>query len=105
MRRPRRWPKGTWMQLVSAERLRSFVGDEPGCKMSQRRLARYIDKHPSFINHLTSGRRKSCEPRTAELIAEALDVPLDVLFVPMLASGSSTVAKRQMAPLQQAVGL
>ncbi len=86
MHRHRRWPKGTWMRLISSQRLRAFVGPEPDKKMSQRKLARYSDTHPSFINHLTSGRRKSCEPRTAELIAEALEVPLEVLFVPEQAS-------------------
>ena len=99
MHRYRRWPKGTYMQLVSAERLRSFVGDpakNPGVKMSQRRLARYIDRDPSFINHLTSGRRKSCKPRTAELIAEALDVPLDVLFVPEVASSATSISKEKV---------
>lgn len=94
----RRWPKGTWMRLVSKERLLSFVGTEPGKKMSQRKLARYAGVHPSFINHLTSGRRKSCEPRTAELIAEALEVPLDVLFVPEVASATSASAKQEKVP-------
>lgn len=94
MHRYRRWPRGTWMRLISAERLRAFVGPEPDKKMSQRKLARYSDTHPSFINHLTSGRRKSCEPRTAELIAEALDVPLSVLFVPEVAR-SATASDNQ----------
>lgn len=85
------------MRLHSAERLRSFVGNEPGCKMTQRRLARCIGKHPSFVNHLTSGRKKSCEPRTAELIAEALEVPLEILFVPEVASVASTSSKEQVA--------
>ena len=89
MHRYRRWPRGTWMRLISAERLRAFVGPEPDKKMSQRKLARYSDTHPSFINHLTSGRRRSCEPRTAELIAEALDVPLSVLFVPEVARSTA----------------
>lgn len=98
--RYRRWPKGTWMQLVSAERLRSFVGDptkDPSKKMSQRKLARYSGTHPSFINHLTAGRKTSCEPRTAELIAEALEVPLDVLFVPQVASIATQSSKEQVA--------
>lgn len=94
----RRWPKGTWMRLHSAERLKAFVGSpESGAKMSQRQLARYIGKHPSFVNHLTSGRRKSCEPRTAELIAEALEVPLEILFVPEQASTSRSSVKEQVA--------
>lgn len=93
----RRWPRGTWMRLISAERLRAFVGSEPDKKMSQRRLARYAGKHPSFINHLTSGRRRSCEPRTAELIAEALGVPLELLFVPETASSSTALSKEKVA--------
>jgi len=84
------------MRLISADRLRAFVGPEPDKKMSQRRLARYADTHPSFINHLTSGRRKSCEPRTAELIAEALEVPLELLFVPERASSAIPNGKEQV---------
>lgn len=85
------------MRLHSAERLKAFVGSpESGAKMSQRRLARYIGKHPSFVNHLTSGRRKSCEPRTAELIAEALEVPLEILFVPEPASTGSASGKQKV---------
>lgn len=85
------------MRLISRERLAAFVGPEPDKKMSQRRLARYAGVHPSFINHLTSGRRKSCEPRTAELIAEALEVPLDVLFMPETASSAIPLSKEQVA--------
>lgn len=95
--RYRRWPRGTWMRLASAERLRSFVGSEPDKKMSQRKLARYAGVHPSFINHLTSGRRKSCEPRTAELIAEALEVPLEILFVPEPSSSGAPSAQQRNA--------
>jgi len=82
----KRWPKGTWMQLVSTQRLRSFVGPEPDKKMSGRKLARYADVHPSFIDHLLSGRRRSCTPKVAQRFAEALEVPLDVLFVPHVSS-------------------
>jgi len=85
------------MRLHSTERLRAFVGEGDGCKMSQRQLARYIGKHPSFVNHLTSGRRKSCEPRTAELIAEALGVPLEIIFMPETPSNAMASAKSQVA--------
>lgn len=95
MHRHRRWPRGTWMRLISAERLRAFVGPEPDKKMSQRKLARYSDTHPSFINHLTSGRRRSCEPRTAELIAEALEVPLELLFVPEVSRTAMQKSQQQ----------
>lgn len=76
----RRWPKGTWMKLKSPELLRAFVGPEDGKKMSARKLARYVDVHPSFIDHLLAARRRSCEPLTATRIAEALDVPVSILF-------------------------
>lgn len=92
-----RWPKGTWMRLVSKERLRSFIGPEPEKKMSGRRLARYAGVHPSFIDHLTSGRRRSCEPPTARRIAEALGVPLDVLFEVHMSSGEQTSVNRSAA--------
>lgn len=97
----RRWPKGTWMRLKSRQVLRAFVGDprkDPTKKMSGRRLAKYAEVHPSFIDHLLAGRRSSCEPRTAELIAEALDVPLTVLFDPMTPSGAVVLDKREKVP-------
>lgn len=98
MHQRRRYPKGTYMQLISAERLRSFVGPEPEKKMSGRRLARAIEKHASFIDHLLSGRSKSCKPVTAQRIAEALDVPLEILFVPETASITSRSGKDQKVP-------
>ena len=93
----RRWPKGTWMKLTSKERLRSFVGPEPEKKMSGRRLARYAGKHPSFIDHLLAGRRRSCEPRTAEMIAEALAVPLDILFEVQVSTTEQSINKESAA--------
>lgn len=80
MTRYRRRPKGTWMRLRSPQLLRAFVGPEPDKKMSGRKLARYIDTHPSFIDHLLNGRCRSCKPLTADRIAEALGVPTEVLF-------------------------
>lgn len=88
------------MRLISRERLAAFIGDplkDPSKKMSGRRLARYAGTHPSFIQHLTSGRRSSCAPRTAELIAEALEVPLSLLFVPETASSTSASSKSEVA--------
>src|SRR3546814_830253 len=93
----RRWPKGTYMQLISAERLRAFVGPEPDKKMSGRRLARAIDKHPSFIDHLIAGRSTTCKPVTAQRIAEALEVPLEILFVPKPPSATQDSTKQQGA--------
>lgn len=70
------------MRLKSKELLRALVGPEPEKTMSGRRLARYAEVHPSFVDHLLTGRRSSCLPRTAELIAEGLGVPVLVLFTP-----------------------
>lgn len=95
MRTKRRWPKGTYMKLIARERLKVLVGPEPGKKMSGRRLARYIDKHPSFIDHLLAGRSTSCKPQTAQRIAEALDIPLEFLFVPAIPSAEQVAAKQQ----------
>lgn len=94
----RRYPKGTWMRLHSKERLRAFVGPEPDKKISQRRLSRYVGVHESFINHLTSGRRSSCTPMVAQRIAEAVGVPLEILFVPEMTSSDSAVGKQEKVP-------
>lgn len=68
------------MRLISADRLRSFVGPEDDKKISARKLAKRIGKHPSFVDHLLNGRCRSCKPATAADIAEVLDVPLSILF-------------------------
>lgn len=93
----RRWPKGTWMKLRTPDLLRAFVGPEPEKKMSARRLARYVDVHPSFIDHLLAGRRRSCEPKTANRIAEALEVPMEVLFEVHLSTAKQKVVKHKAA--------
>lgn len=87
--RYKRRPKGTWMKLRSAELLKAFVGPEESKKLSARQLARAVDINPSFINHLTAGRKTSCLPETADRIAQALGVPTDVLFEERL-----TIAER-----------
>lgn len=78
--RYKRWPKGTWMRLRSAELLRAVVGPEPSKKLSARQLARYSGVHPSFINHLLAERRRSCTPQVADRMSEALGVPTAFLF-------------------------
>lgn len=74
----RRWPKESWMKLTSAATLRALM-DQRGFSMS--RLGRYAGCSKSFIAHLCSGRKTTCTPQLAERIAEALEVPLDILFV------------------------
>lgn len=81
------------MRLRSVDTLKEFVltredieahrkGKPIPHKMTQRGLAERAILHPSFINHLTSGRRTTCDANTAERIAEVLGVPLKLLFEP-----------------------
>lgn len=66
------------MRLTSAETLRALMNQRG---MSLGRLARYAGCSKSFISHLLSGRRRTCTPQLADRIAEALEVPLELLFV------------------------
>ena len=75
----KRWPKGTWMRLNSADTLKALMEQR---NYSHERLARYAGCSRGFISHLTAGRKSSCSAVLAERIAEALDVPSQVLFTP-----------------------
>ena len=85
MNRPRRFPKGTWMRLQSANTLRALMGQRG---FSLDRMARYAGCSKGFISHLLAGRKTTCTPELALRIAEALDVPLDLLFVPSVSAPS-----------------
>lgn len=89
----RRWPKGVWMKLQSPDTLRALMVQRG---FSYDRLARYAGVSKSFISHLVKGRKGTCLPTTAERIAEALDVPLEILFVPSASavSGQNVTARR-----------
>ncbi|WP_152975381.1 helix-turn-helix domain-containing protein [Rhodococcus rhodochrous] len=87
------------MQLVARDALIDRM-DRKG--FSNRRLAKYAECAPGTIDNLVSGRTRSVNnPRTAELICEALDVPMDIFFVPELSSNArrSTAHKRATARL------
>lgn len=81
------WPRGTWMRLTSSTTLRALMDQR---EMSLSRLARYAGVSKGFIAHLRADRKSTCTPAVAQRIAEALDVPLALLFVPSVAM--STVA-------------
>lgn len=50
---------------------------------SNRRLAKYAECAPGTIDNLRSGRTKGVNnPRTAELICEAMGLPLSLVFMP-----------------------
>lgn len=58
--------------------------DQRGFSMA--RLARYSGCSKSFISHLTAGRKTTCTPELAQRIAEALEVPLAILFMPSVST-------------------
>lgn len=74
----KRWPKGAWMRLTSAEMLVALM-NRRGFSMG--RLARYAGCSKSFISHLCAERKTTCRPQLASRIAEALEVPVELLFV------------------------
>jgi transcriptional regulator with XRE-family HTH domain len=59
---------------------------------SMARLGRYAGCSKSFISHLCSGHKVSCTNALAERIAEALEVPIELLFV----NESSAVSGRNV---------
>lgn len=96
----RKWQEGTYMQLASKDVFKTFVftGEDLEAmrmgkpfntrKMTQRRLSRIAEVSQPFISHLVTGKRTSCKPETAERIAEALGVEVEVLFVPEIATSA-----------------
>ena len=88
----KRWPSGMRMKLVARDALISRMDRK---EFSNRRLAKYAECAPGTIDNLVNGRTESVQkPRTAELICEALDVPLDVFFVPAISSETRRTASR-----------
>lgn len=73
------------MKLRSAEVLRAFMRQK---NFSMQRLATYSGCSKSFIGFLANGDKNSCTEALAKRIAEALDVPLDVLFERRVSAGS-----------------
>ena len=94
MNRVRRFPKGTWMRLTSPTTLRALMAQRG---FSLDRMGRYSGCSKSFISHLLAGRKATCTPELALRIAEALDVPLDLLFVPSATTVSGQVDKKRTA--------
>lgn len=65
------------MKLRSADTLRALMAQDD---FSLARLARYAGCSKGFVSHLLSGRRSSCTSALGERIAEALGVPVEILF-------------------------
>jgi transcriptional regulator with XRE-family HTH domain len=90
----KRWPRGTWMRLQSPDTLKALMKQK---HIGLDRLSRSVGCSRGFISHLTSGRRSSCKPLTAERIAEALDVPLNILFDVRESTTSTTDDKHKVS--------
>lgn len=83
---------GTRMKLVARDSLEDRMYRKG---WSNRRLAKYAECAPGTIDNLLSGRTASVnKPRTAELICEALDVPVDVWFVPEISTAAVRTVQR-----------
>ncbi len=78
------------MRLNSAETLRALMTQKG---YSYERLARYSGCSVSFVSHLVKERKTSCSSQLAENIAEALDVPLSLLFAPGDSTDGRSVPK------------
>lgn len=79
-RHSRRAKKGQYMHVISHERL-ALLAREKG--FGPVRLARYAGhENHSYMSRMLAGKpgAKSVTPRTAALIAEALGVPVELLF-------------------------
>jgi len=66
-------------------------------QFSHARLARYADCSKGFVSHLTSGRRESCTPALAARIAEALQIPVEVLFDPRVSPTAGHLEPKAVA--------
>ena len=90
-----RWPKGTWMRLISPERLRAQMLRKD---VSYQDLADAAGVSKGFISHLCRGRKKTMTPRVADAIARRLDMDLELLFVPSISIDSARpVQQRKVA--------
>lgn len=90
----KRWPKGTWMRLTSGKILRGLMDAK---RLSNADVALSAGVGRTFISALVNERRTSCTPIVAERIAERLEVPLEVLFVPKASATSGRSDKTRRA--------
>ena len=95
-RTPDPWKGVQHMKLCNRESFKTFVFTQEdklailagkpldGKKMRQCILAERAGVSPAFIAHLVSGYRKTCRPKTAQAIADALGVNVLVIFEPKM---------------------
>lgn len=83
------------MKLTSKDTLRALIKQR---QMSYAAVAHLAGCHMTMISALVNGHRTSCTADLAANIAEALSVPLDILFVPGASpQGGQNVKSRRAA--------
>lgn len=87
----RRWPRGTWMKLISKHALRLWM-EQRGVSLQDLADSARVSK--GFVSHLTAGRKSTMTPRVADAIARRLDVPLETLFVVSISSDTGHSIKQ-----------
>ncbi len=69
-----------WVRLISNDALKSYMQFRGFRSVNE--LAMRIGVSKATIGHLHSGARRTCSPKTARLIEEALQAPPNSLFIP-----------------------
>ena len=82
------------MKLTSVDNLLGLMERKD---FTQARLARYAGVSRQFIWQVVTGKKSTMTPRVAENIAEALGVPVGMLFVPSVASKTDQNDNRRVA--------
>ena len=80
------------MRLLSGDTLRALISQRG---LNQSRLAAAAGCSASFVNGLCAGSKTSCSDRLAGRIAEVLEVPTTVLFVPTGSRATVRSVKQQ----------
>lgn len=83
------------MRLTSGKILRGLMDAK---RLSNADVAASAGVGRTFISALVHERRTSCTPRVAERIAERLEVPLEVLFVPRVSTVSGRSERSERIP-------
>lgn len=82
------------MKLKNPDLLRLLMKQH---EFSLARLARYSGCSKGFISHLLSGRRSTCTADLGARIAEALQVPTEVLFDLHVSPSAGQVVRAKVA--------
>lgn len=80
------------MRVTSQATLRALMEQR---NFSMARLGRYAGCSKSFIHQLSNGTKKTCTAQLGARIAEALEVPVEIIFVVEESAGSGRSVRDQ----------